>query len=111
MDVVNHQLVVPGFWSLTSPRPMSTKQSILDQYFISARHQLIDLAAFLDRVDRADGDEDFRIRALRESLSILLDDRPGRARAVLEALSDHSVDPTDKAPYQGAHGAPPESAK
>jgi hypothetical protein len=90
---------------------MTSKQSILDHYFIPARHQLIDLAAFLDRVDRADGDEDFRIRALREAVSILLDDRPDRARAVLEALSDHSTEPLEKAPFQGAHGAPPESAK
>jgi len=96
--------------SSSSPiEPMSTKQQVLDQYFIPARHQLIDLAAFLDRVDRADGDEDFRIRALREAASILLDDRPGRARAVLEALSDHSVEPLEKAPFQGAHGAPQES--
>jgi hypothetical protein len=90
---------------------MATKQALLDHYFIPARHQLIDLAAFLDRIDRADGDEDFRIRALRESISILLDDRPARARAVLEALSDHSTEPAEKAPYQGAHGAPPESAE
>ena len=90
---------------------MATKQQLLDQYFIPARHQLIDLAAFLDRVDRAEGDEDFRIRALRDALSILLEDRPDRARAVLDALSDHSTEPVEQAPYQGAHGAPPESAK
>ena len=87
---------------------MTSKKAILDQYFIPARHQLIDVAAFLDRVDRAEGDEDFRIRALRKALSILLDDRPGRARAVLEALSDHSAEPLEKAPFQGAHGAPQE---
>ena len=90
---------------------MPSKKDILDHYFIPTRHQLIDLAAFLDRVDRADGDEDFRIRALREALSILLEERPDRARAVLDALSDHSTKPVDQAPYQGAHGAPPESAK
>ena len=87
---------------------MTTKKDILDQYFIPARHQLIDLAAFLDRVDRADGDEDFRIRALREALALLSDDRPGRARAILEALSDHSTEPIPKATFQGAHGAPQE---
>jgi len=90
---------------------MPSKTDILDQYFIPARHQLIDVAAFLDRVDRHEGEEDFRIRALRGAISILLDDRPGRAQAVLEALSDHSAEPLDAAPFQGAHGAPPESAK
>ena len=88
---------------------MANKKNILDQYFIPARHQLIDMAAFLDRVDRHEGGEDFRIRALREALTILSEDRPDRARAVLEALSDHSTEPLAKAPFQGAHGAPQES--
>jgi hypothetical protein len=85
---------------------MSTKQQILDHDFMGARHRLIDLAAFLDRVDRHPGDEDFRIRALREAIPLLLEERPDRARAVLEALSDHSTEPLEKAPFQGAHGAP-----
>ena len=90
---------------------MTNKKSILDQYFIPVRHQLIDVAAFLDRVDRHPGEEDFRIHALREALTILSADRPDRARAVLEALSDQSTDPLAKAPFQGAFGAPAERAK
>ena len=36
-----------------------TRQKVLDQYFMDARHKLIDIAAFLDRVDRAEGDAIF----------------------------------------------------
>ena len=35
---------------------------------MEARAKLIDLAAFLDRVDRAEGDDDFRIKAFRNAL-------------------------------------------
>ena len=45
-----------------------TRQHVLDQYFMDARHKLIDLAAFLDRVERAEGDADFRLAAFREAV-------------------------------------------
>jgi len=72
------------------------------------RAKLIDLAAFLDRVDRAADDlghEDFRIAALRSALRILSDGQPDRARRVLESFSDHSAEPIDVAPMKGALGA------
>ena len=31
-----------------------TKQQVLDLYFLDARHKLIDVAAFLDRVELAE---------------------------------------------------------
>lgn len=85
---------------------MPEKKDILDLQFMGARCQLIDLAAFLDRVDRHPGEADFRLAALRDALPILASSRPDRAKAVLEALSDHSEEPTETAPIQGAHGAP-----
>ena len=51
-----------------------TRQQVLDQYFMDARHKLIDLAAFLDRVERAEGDADFRLDAFREALKKLCED-------------------------------------
>ena len=45
-----------------------TRQQILDLYFMEARSKVIDLAAFMDRVDRANGDEDFRMQAFRDAL-------------------------------------------
>ena len=83
-----------------------TQQELLDLQFIAVRHQLIDVAAFLDRLDRHPGPPDYRVDALRAALPILLTDRPDRARAVLESLSDHSIEPIPKATFQGAFGAP-----
>ena len=61
---------------------MPTKKDILDLYFMDARYKLIDIAAYLDRLDRHDGDADFRqeISCLPRSLSIrcLVRSRVGR---------------------------------
>lgn len=82
-----------------------TRQQVLDLYFLDARSKLIDLAAFLDRVERASGEADFRLRALRQAMNAL--DQPGgeRARNVLLALSDPTTDPLPVAPEKGARGA------
>jgi hypothetical protein len=85
---------------------MLSKKELLDLQFIDARHKLIDLAAFLDRIDRHSGDEDFRLAALKKALPLLLTDRSDRARAVLESFSDHSMEMPETAPFQGATGAP-----
>lgn len=84
---------------------MPSKKELLDLQFIDARHKLIDLAAFLDRIDRHEGDDDYRYAALKNALPILLADRPDRARAVLESFSDHSAEISESAPFQGAFGA------
>jgi hypothetical protein len=83
------------------------KQQVLDMYFVEARHKLIDLAAFLDRVDRAEGEADFRLAALRKALPILKEARPQRAKRVLMAFSDSSRQPIPKATTQSACGACP----
>ncbi len=84
---------------------MPSKKELLDLQFIDARHKLIDLAAFLDRIDRHEGGDDYRFAALKNALPILLADRPDRARAVLESFSDHSTEISVSAPFQGAFGA------
>jgi len=90
---------------------MPSKSDLLDLQFIDARHKFIDLAAFLDRIDRHPGGSDFRIEAMKNALSILLSDRPDRARAVLEALSDQTTEPIPQATFQGAFGAPLPAAR
>lgn len=85
---------------------MPTKEDILDLYFMDARHKLIDIAAFLDRVDRHPGNTDFRHDSFQDALSAMLN--PGdrtRAQAILEALSDHSSKPIPRATTQRAFGA------
>ena len=83
------------------------RQQVLDLYFMDARCKLIELAAFLDRVDRADGDADFRLEAFRQALRHLGDGDAGRAESVLRSLSDPTTEPIAKAPGQGAVGAWP----
>ncbi len=92
---------------------MPSKKDLLDLQFIDARHKLIDIAAFLDRIDRHPGADDYRIAAFKAALPILMEERPDRARAVLDSFSDHSQDFPDSAPFQGAFGAalPAESGK
>jgi len=85
---------------------MPNKQEMLDLQFIEARHKLIDLAAFLDRIDRHSGDADFRLDAMKGALPILLSERPDRASAILEAFSDSTPEISQTAPFQGATGAP-----
>jgi hypothetical protein len=84
-----------------------TRQQVLDLYFIDARHKLIDLAAFLDRVDRAAGPDDFRIQAFRKALAELATRHPDRAARVLLAFSDPTTEPIPAATTKAASGAWP----
>ena len=86
-----------------------TRQQVLDLYFMENRAKLIDLAAFLDRVDRASGDADFRLEAFHQAMTHLSRTGPDaqRARHVLLALSDPTPDPVAQAPGKGAVGAYP----
>ena len=84
---------------------MPSKKELLDLQFIDTRHKLIDVAAFLDRIDRHPGGEDYRHDALKAAIPLLLEARPDRARAVLEFFSDHTAEVPKSAPFQGAFGA------
>lgn len=88
-----------------------TRQQVLDLYFLAARHQLIEIAAFLDRVDRAPGGADFRIEAFRAALRQLESAPADRAKAVLMILSDPTTEPLPRAPGKGAVGAWPGPAR
>jgi hypothetical protein len=89
---------------------MSRRQTI-DAYFLEHRAKLLDVAAFLDRVDRAfagqSETEDFRMAAFKSALAVLSDPEPQRAKRVLEVFSDPSSEPIEAAGMKGAHGAFP----
>ena len=85
-----------------------TRQQVLDLYFLDARHRLIEIAAFLDRVERADGKDDFRIKAFRTALAGLTNGKKQKAKNTLLAFSDLSAKPIDKATTKAACGAVPE---
>jgi hypothetical protein len=69
---------------------MLTPKQVIDAYFLEARHQLLEVAALLDRYDaaaaRAGGpgrpDGDPRLAALREALAVLADRAPAGERTV-----------------------------
>ena len=83
------------------------RSKILDLYFVDARSKLIDVAAFLDRVDRGDGGDDYRILAFREALRVLSTQGEGTSRAerVLMAFSDPTREPVERAGGKAATGA------
>ena len=87
--------------------PLSRAQ-VIQQYFLEHRAKLLDIAAFLDRLDRAtpEGEPDFRETALRQALVVLADHQPHRAARILHLLSDHSTEiPQSAQGMKGALGA------
>jgi hypothetical protein len=82
-----------------------TKQRVLDLYFLDARHKLIEVAAFLDRVERAGGRDDYRSMAFRAALGELTGKQKEKARRVLLAFSDSTTEPIAAATGKGAVGA------
>ena len=82
-----------------------TQVNLVDLGFMDSRSKLIDLAAFLDRVQKAGQDGDFRVQALKNALTLLSQDKPQRAKDVLLSFSDPSTEPIAKATMQGAIGA------
>jgi hypothetical protein len=82
-----------------------TRQQLLDLYFMDARCKLIDIAAFLDRLDRGEGEADFRFAAFKQALTELAKGEPTRAKNVLLSFSDPTEEPIAKAPGKGAVGA------
>ena len=71
-------------------------QDVIDRYFLEHRAKLIDLAAFLDRLDRTSDHNiagcDYRIAALFRGLNVLSDGRTNRAGRILEIFSDKTTE-------------------
>ena len=95
-----------GHAMLAEEDTMNRKQ-LLDLYYLDARAKLIDLAAFLDRLDRADGEPDFRLAAFHKALAELQSGKNPRAERVLAALSDPTNEPIASATTKAACGAWP----
>lgn len=87
----------------------STRKEIADLHFMDARAKLLDLAAFLDRVDRSAGSDDHRIRGLRLALKFLNEGNKNRVEEILNQWSDPTVEPLDKADTKAATGVWPQN--
>ena len=83
------------------------QREVIDRYFLEHRAKVLDIASFLDRIDRCEpGQIDFRMTALRQCIEELLSEHPDRAERILRVLSDQTHDPVDNAGTKGACGAP-----
>jgi hypothetical protein len=88
-----------------------TRQQVLDLYFLDARGKLLDIAAFLDRLERASGEADFRLPAFKAALLELVKDSPEHAQKILLTLSDPTTEPIASTKTQSAVGAWPLPSK
>ncbi len=82
---------------------------ILDLYFIENRSRLLDIASFLDRIDRHEGAEeakaDYRYQAFERIIELLRQPGGGRTKAIQVALSDPTSEPLGSAVGLKAWGA------
>ena len=91
------------------PIPLSARE-ILDMSFLENRARLLEIAAFLDRIDRTADSEtgklDFRYQSLVKGLGLLLEESAGiRTIAIQTSFSDPTTDPLESAIGLKAHGA------
>jgi hypothetical protein len=82
-------------------------KELVDEYFIENRTKLLEIAAFLDRVDRADASyagRDFRLKAFAEALAGL-GRKASRVDYIQQLLSDPREVPLDALDRKSALGA------
>jgi hypothetical protein len=87
--------------------PLNRKE-VLDEYFIENRTRLLEIAAFLDRLDRAGSAspaEDFRMQAFTEALAAVADGTGDRLSRVQMLLSDPTTEPLQALDRKSALGA------
>lgn len=68
---------------------MKNAKQILDREFLDLRSKLLDLAASLDRIDRAEGSvaDDQRMQLLAAGIEIIAKAAPDRARQIQHLFS------------------------
>ena len=89
-----------------------TERQLLEDSFMEHRAQVLAVAAFLDRLERArerDAGGDFRLVALRRALRELNSPQPGRVKRIQMLLSDQDLSLLEARDQQSAHGVPTRS--
>lgn len=89
----------------------ASPRALVDHSFVPVRAKLIEVAAFLDRVERYGAADDFRCAALRKAAKVIVDGQPERARRILEQLSDPTTKPDAISTGKAALGAWQKPAK
>jgi hypothetical protein len=85
-----------------------TGEQLVDEYFIENRTRLLEIAAFLDRLDRTDSAtkaRDFRMKAFSEALAILAGSSDDRLMQIQMLLSDPTAEPLARLDRKSAVGA------
>lgn len=85
-----------------------TQRELIDEYFMEHRVQVLDLAAFLDRLERArelDAEGDFRLRSIRDALAVLTDGAGDRVQRAQMIFSDPRTELLDELDQKSAKGA------
>ncbi len=85
-----------------------TQQQLIELYFLETRAKILDVAAFLDRLDRSiehNAEDDFRMGALRSAVEALCQQAPGRVHTIQMLLSDPSTEPLPQLDRKSAYGA------
>lgn len=91
---------------MTTRSPL-TRKEVIDEYFVENRTRLLEIAAFLDRLDRAapaPGD-DFRMQAFAEALAAVANGAGDRLSRIQMLLSDPTTEPLQALDRKSALGA------
>lgn len=94
---------------MAPPYQKMNASEVLDLYFIENRARLLDIASFLDRIDRHEGaeevKEDFRYKAFVNAVDILRNSAMDRTALIQQSFSDQSSEPLESAVGLKAFGA------
>ena len=87
---------------------MLSPKELLDEYFVENRNRLLEVAAFLDRLDRADpthSADDFRKQAFAAAVASLSEPSANHVAQIQMLLSDPTQEPLAALDRKSAIGA------
>lgn len=93
---------------ITVPKSPLTQQQHIDAYFMEQRNRVLEIAAFLDRIERLEeknAEDDFRLIALRKAMAELNSDEPGRTERIQMIFSDQNLELLEELDRKAAYGA------
>ena len=94
---------------MAPPYQSMNAAEILELYFIENRAKLLDIASFLDRIERYEGAQgakrDYRYTSFMRAVEILKSDSAGRTATIQNLFSDPTTEPLESAVGLKAHGA------